>query len=442
MGSTNCSAGFAMLDITPPLGVRIGGYYVVRETKGVLDPIYVRALAFREGDKTAVMLVLDMLGMYGPAAVEWPPMIAQRLGLPREAVFVCCTHSHTTPVVTSYREPHDDQYDAWLYRRLGDAAQMAIDDLKPVTEVRGGETLVPGFTFVRRWVMKDGTVQTNPAFATAEQRALLDHPAHETDDSARLMRIIREDAPELVIINFQVHPDMIGGEYISADHPGALCRRVEELAPNTRCIYLDGAEGQLTRTNRFDTNWQYAKGWEGAMEYGRNLADAIMKIYDTVPSTHMTGLSFGQNFVRARTKRGLLPLEECQRIIDAHEAGRKEEISDNPKLAMYLAAQAYSVKDMELQQIDYYDLPVTGIVFCGLAFIGIPGEPFNEVGKQVRGNSKFPVTSVCCQANGNYGYYPTATAYDQGGYEPHNTRLLKGVAEQLADSADALLAGF
>ena len=74
--------------------------------------------------------------------------------------------------------------------------------------------------------------------------------------------------------------------------------------------------------------------------------------------------------------------------------------------------------------------------------MGYPGEPFNEVGKAIRAASPFPVTSVCCQANGNYGYYPTATADDQGGYEPHNTRLLKGVAEQLADSADALLAGF
>ncbi len=62
------------------------------------------------------------------------------------------------------------------------------------------------------------------------------------------------------------------------------------------------------------------------------------------------------------------------------------------------------------------------------------------MGKQIRSNSKYPVTNVCCQANGNYGYYPTAEGFDQGGYEAHNTRLLKGIAEQLADTGDALLA--
>lgn len=43
MDTTQCTAGFATLDFTPPLGVRMGGYYNTRVTKGVLDrPIGVR----------------------------------------------------------------------------------------------------------------------------------------------------------------------------------------------------------------------------------------------------------------------------------------------------------------------------------------------------------------------------------------------------------------
>ena len=71
--------------------------------------------------------------------------------------------------------------------------------------------------------------------------------------------------------------------------------------------------------------------------------------------------------------------------------------------------------------------------------MGYPGEPFNEVGKAIRAASPFPVTSVCCQTNGNYGYYPTAEGFDQGGYESFNTRLRRGVAEDLVDAADKLL---
>lgn len=49
------------------------------------------------------------------------------------------------------------------------------------------------------------------------------------------------------------------------------------------------------------------------------------------------------------------------------------------------------------------------------------------------------MTFIACQTNGCYGYFPTAQAYDEGGYEPRNTRYIKGTAEQLADTADALL---
>ena len=35
----NYTAGFARLDITPPLGVRLGGYFTVRIADGVLTQI-------------------------------------------------------------------------------------------------------------------------------------------------------------------------------------------------------------------------------------------------------------------------------------------------------------------------------------------------------------------------------------------------------------------
>ena len=110
------------------------------------------------------------------------------------------------------------------------------------------------------------------------------------------------------------------------------------------------------------------------------------------------------------------------------------------KIANYIISEARQLKSLEANQLDYKDTAVCGITFCGLALVGMPGEPFNEVGKQVRGNSKFPATCLMCNANGAYGYFPTAEGHDQGGYESYNTPYIKGTAEMLADTADALLA--
>lgn len=433
MNMKHCTAGYARLDITPPLGVRIGGYYTVRVTKGVLDPLYVRAIAFGEGNKSAVLLVCDLLGMYGPAAYEWPVKIAQTLGLPRSAVFVCHTHTHTSPVVNSYREPYDEQYDAWLLRRLCDAAQMALDDRKPVTDVRADQMETEGLAFVRRCRMSDGTVLTNPP--TTRQEEIVGY-ACEADRTLRLVRILRQDAPELILINFQVHPDCIGGERISADYPGAVCKHVEQALDHAYCVFTNGGEGQQIRSDRMNPRPPAPDRYQSCLEYGATVAKTAMQMYETAPSTGMAGLLFGQTLVRCKTKRDPSKMEDVERIIALFETNSRNETSSG---SMFTAAEAYLIRDMEKNKADYYDLPVTALVFCGAALVGLPGEPFNELGKHIRANSKFPSTSICCQANGNFGYLPMACAYEEGGYEPHNTRMVQGTAEQLMEAADKLL---
>ena len=63
MDVKNYSAGFARLDVTPPLGVYIGGGWNDRYGKGVWDPLYVDAAAFGDGEKSAVLIVFDNFGL-------------------------------------------------------------------------------------------------------------------------------------------------------------------------------------------------------------------------------------------------------------------------------------------------------------------------------------------------------------------------------------------
>ena len=45
-------AGFARVDVTPPLGNPLAGYFNRREADGVLDPIELNALAVSDGENT------------------------------------------------------------------------------------------------------------------------------------------------------------------------------------------------------------------------------------------------------------------------------------------------------------------------------------------------------------------------------------------------------
>jgi len=432
-----CTAGFARLDITPPLGTYIGGYFSARYTKGVLDPIYVRALAFGQGDKSAVVLVVDQCGFRKDAADVWPDLIAERLELPREAVFVCCTHSHTTPEVGTPRA--DAQYDAWLLRRLGDAAQMALDDRKTVIDVRGAQQDTQ-MTFSRRYRMKDGAEMGNPPAKTWEDIDKIAGPLGKVDQTIRLIRVLRQDGPELLIVSFQSHPDCIGGEYISADFPGAVCDRLEEVAENACGIFLNGAQGNMVINDRMKPLPACGiKDYQAAMDYGIQLADKAMELYDSAASTNMEGLFFGRVIVCAKTKRGKLPIDYCEDIVKRYMAGGLAAIDPNPKIATPIVAEAQMVWNLEQLKQDVIDLPVSVVVFCGVALAGIPGEPFSEIGRSIRENSPFPVTCTCCLTNGSYGYFANLTAIEEGGYDTVNTKLVPGTAEQLADAAIRLL---
>ena len=70
------------------------------------------------------------------------------------------------------------------------------------------------------------------------------------DEEVQVLRIDREGGKPICVINFQTHPDVVGGETITADWPG-LARTVFEAATlgKTHCIVLNGAQGDVNHVN-------------------------------------------------------------------------------------------------------------------------------------------------------------------------------------------------
>ena len=440
MDMKHCTAGFARLDMTPCLGVPLSGYFNRREMNAVAGPLYINAVAFGQGETTAVLLAVDTEGVHKESGRALPERVARSLGLDLESVFISCTHTHTGPVIVGNddRDPGDPQYDEWFVRRLCDAARMALDDRRAVTDVLTAQGEAPGITFTRRHRMKDGHYQTWGDPKEVDERA------DEGDDSLRVVRILREDAPEIALVNFQLHPDNVGGYACHPDFPGVLRDIVEARRENTRCVFFNGAEGQMVANNWIEPDRFFGtKSVERAEYLGEKLAGCALPLLDAAKSTGEAGLNCGRAAARCRTKRATMEqdpaiLPEAERIIALHEAGRDDEILPQYELLPFVS-QAYVLRGLEKLKLDWVDVPVSAVTFCGVAFLGIAGEPFHEMGERIRASSPFATTCVCCLTNGGEGYYATAEAYDQGGYEPRNSRFLKGVAETLTQTSVDLL---
>ena len=425
-------AGFSRVDMTPPLGAHIDGYYFDRYVEGVRDPLYINAVAVREGDKAVVAITLDLMAMWDEPSDALRLAVAEAAGLDPNAILLCCTHSHTG--VTVGREKGDQQYFAWLKRRLCDAAVMALQDCKPVEQMLSFEGDCPGTAFVRRFKMRGGYYQT---WGVDGDPDMIDW-ANPGDDSVRFVRILRTGGEEIVLVNFQSHPDNVSGSMVSADYPGFLRNKVETEFPGCKCIYFNGAEGDLIcRDYRFASVTR--EKYTIARIVGHKLADFVLAHMEEATPVETTGVAFGRREATCSTKWDPEKLPEAERIIDIHENGNEEEELGPDWVATPMVAEAYRIRDLSVTGEEYTDIHASGLAFGGLAFLGVSGEPFCQLGVRIRKASPYAVTFVCCMANGYGDYYPTDEAYDQGGYEPACTRLARGCGGKLVQESNQLL---
>lgn len=427
-------AGFGRIDITPPFGVSVQGYFEKRIADGILDPLLATAVAFDDGDRRAVVISVDVIGFNQLLMDRIRPLVAQAIGTEKEAVFICCTHTHLGPGLTIPEKPNtgveeNDAYvDNTFVKKLCDVAVLAVQDLAPakLSYTRGE---VKDVAFVRRFVMKDGSYRTNPGWQNPD----VDHALGTPDENSSLLIIKRENAPEIGIVGFQVHPDVISGCKLSADFPKFVRDTYETLIPNSRCMYINGAQGD---TNHVDIRLgedKCRRGYDRSRYMGRKIAMSVIANYELAEPLEGEKVNFGQKSVFTKFNKGRPDqIDEAVRIAKIYEEKGAE--AAVPHLTGMARVEVVAEATRIVRLMNYPDekeLYVTAVSVGDVVFAGFPGEPFTDIGRAIKSNSKFTLTFPACAANGYEGYYPMLSAYNEGGYEARTARYVAGTAEML-----------
>jgi len=94
-------AGTARADITPPPGIAHAnwGAQTHERAAGIDLPLWATALALGDGERTVVVLDLDLLSLRPADAREIRSTVAERAGLPESRVRLSCTHTHSGPTL-------------------------------------------------------------------------------------------------------------------------------------------------------------------------------------------------------------------------------------------------------------------------------------------------------------------------------------------------------
>jgi neutral ceramidase len=457
--SQSLRVGMAEADITPPLGFPMAGYYHERLADGTRDPLSAKAVVFRDGERSAALVVGDLTGIARDLCVEVRRTAAARTGIDPTHIVVSATHSHTAPDYyhglyeyqnTDRGKGDPDSYSAKLIAGFVEAIVEADKASREVKITAGSGQQQTSVSFNRRFVMKDGSVRTWQNMRNAN----VVRAAGPIDPEIALLMLHSADGetPVGVISNFALHLDTVGGNKWSADYPYYIQQRLrKKYGEAVISVFGLGACGDI---NHSDPNRQE-----------RNKTDVIgNSLADTIEATLSTLQPVDSPTLQVQTATVNLPLQEvipqqldrARQLIPSAKAGEKIDFFD-----LVSAHKSVALNHLRNKQpSDHSDatlsrrlshtwagvgdsLPIevtTMTLGDDVAMVFLPGEVFVELGLAIKRGSPYRTTFVvelsgCVETM----YIPTRGAYAGGGYEVINSAVEPGSGEMLVEAALKLL---
>ncbi len=265
--ANNFWAGASKVEITPPMKVPLAGYgaRMGMPSRGVLDPVYVRALVITDGKTKLAMVSADLLIILKDLKEEIMSKISD---LDIDYLLLGATHTHSGPggysdifiVETAVLGGYHPKFRKFLVNKIAEAIKKANSSLKPA---KFGSIIgtAPGYNINRR------------------------HPkTGKTDPSLGVIRITDLSGKTIAyIINYTAHPTCLSERNmkISGDYVGILERTIEERDPGSVALFFNGALGDQGPNCKLKE-----KGIECMRRLGLGLADEVWKL---IPKIKLTG---------------------------------------------------------------------------------------------------------------------------------------------------------
>ncbi len=437
LAASEFRAGVSAVKVTPPKGAPMAGYYFNRAATGVHDDLYAKALVIESGGERAAIVACDLIGIPRTIVEQARKRIEVSVGIPAGRVMISATHAHTGPVILDGKSSSHlkgemleiaENYARNLPERIAESVRFASLQLKParVLAAQGSE---PSLTFNRRFHMKDGSVGWNPGKLNPN----ILRPAGPIDPAVPVVYFDTPDgSPIAVYVNYSMHLDTVGGLEYSADYPYTLAKLIAAArAPGLVTMFTIGCAGNLNHIDVTSRDPQHGHG--EAARIGTVLAAEILKTLNKLepldagaPRVRSEVVSLPSPEIRpgelewARKTSATFGKPDAAPFMDLVRAGRIVEVSDRNGAPIEAEVQVIAVGDR-------------------LAWVGLPGEIFTELGMAIKAASPFQYTIVVELANGSIGYVPDRKAYVEGAYEPVSARCAAGSGEKLVDAATRLL---
>lgn len=458
--------GFGRVDITPPLGVLMGGQLHEVRATSVESRLFAKAMCLRCGAASVLVVSCDILILSCEDARSLRRQVREAIGIPEASIFIATTHTHSGPITGRiFGMESENAYLERLPALVVEAARAAQADLAPA-ELRATTVAPPKVAFNRRFLMRDGTVQTHPQKGDP---AIVAAEGPEDPDLGLIYATDPSGALRGGIVSFACHATAMPRDStaISADFPGHCTRLLEErMGAGATVLFLNGPCGNICQV---DTTNHTARevGAAHARTMGEALAAAAWLAIRRPPAASRAGgrtaAALGDSL---RVVSGLFTVPRrspppavlrwalgvaarpCTDPLPGLSDYGVEHYGALPpgklSLADLFATPAWLTMEAreilaaaeEAKRAPQVEVELSVVAVGDLALVCVPCELFAEFGLEIKRRSPFPLTMVAELVNGWVGYMPTQKAFSrEGGYE---TKFIS--TSSLSETAGDLLA--
>lgn len=387
----------------------------VGSSTGIHDRLFARALALEASSQQGLLISCDLLALDAPFVSAARIAIREATGIPEKAIMIACTHTHSGPATINLRDcgEVDRPYLEWLQLRLVNVAQKAASNLQEA-RVGSGRGRVDQGALNRR------------------------QPGGSIDPDLNVIGF-RDEAGKFlaILVNYACHPVCLDGanRLISADYPGYLSRILQEQT-HAVVLFTTGAAG--------DINPEQMGGFAYAEELGSALAAETLRLlgrleYQNTARLRVAGETLDLPFQLPPTR------VETEQKLSEYRQGLQEAEAASDILMMKVQKAMSGWAEATLEKVLLGNVPafisaeIQAICLDEVLLVGVPGELFSELGKEIKSNTTTPQVTVIGYANDDIGYIPTRQAYAQGGYEVQDAFKFYGYAAVLAPEAGDLI---
>ena len=421
-------AGFSKLDITPDYQVGLGGYSNAesRRNVGIADKVYATCIALTDGDETILLYTIDNCACARGIADEIREVVGAATGIAEEKIFIAATHTHNAPSFYGY--PEARMYRNYVYATCARAAQLALEDRAPA-KLMAAKKDFPGWNNTRHVRLENGVVAGYNWKSFQSPIAELFGPA---DSQMVLIKFAREEKKDIVLINWQGHPDCskdIGFELIAPSYPGPL-RDTVETGSGCLVAFFTGADGNMIIDQKvFFPDRAHKLGWR---RYGVKIGTLALELMEELKEVEGSGIATKRCIVQTDVDHSWDHM-----VPQADEVYKLWKETDKPtgdalgkKYDFSSVYQARAIRD-RAKMGEHIELETNAFRVGGVGFTTGTYEMFAESGIQVKEGSPYEFTFLL---TGNSGYIPAERNFEYRCYEADTGFWAKGTAEMLAEN--------